>query len=68
MSLQQAEGWYLWDKLMVMRRQALRRTVASVPRRDRLASILLVFLTGIRLPGTPAFGQSIGESVFPMNL
>jgi hypothetical protein len=41
---------------MSMRRQARIRTVVSVPRRVRLASILVMLLTGILLLGTSAFG------------
>jgi hypothetical protein len=62
MNIQQAEGWTLWEKSIIMRRQALRRAVASVPRRARLASILVMLLTGTWLLGTPAFGGSIGET------
>jgi hypothetical protein len=62
MNIQQAEGWTLWEKSIIMHRQALRRAVASVPRRARLASILVMLLTGTWLLGTPAFGGSIGET------
>jgi hypothetical protein len=48
MSIQQGEGWYLWEKSMVMHRQALRRTVTSMPRRDRLASMLGVHTTFVQ--------------------
>src|SRR5688572_15222233 len=61
MSIQQAESRNLWDKSMVMPRQALRRTVASGPRRDRLASILVLLLTATGLLVTPTFGDSREE-------
>ena len=61
MSIQQAEGWYLWEKLMVTPRQALKRTVESVPRRDRLASVLVLLLTATGLLVTPTFGGSCEE-------
>jgi hypothetical protein len=57
MSIQQAEGWHLWAKSRSMRRQALRRTTVSVPRRARLAGILVVLLTGTGLLDTSAFGD-----------
>jgi hypothetical protein len=53
------EGWHLWKKSMRMRRQALRRAVVSGPRRDCLASVLVVLLTGTLLLGTSAFGGVI---------
>jgi hypothetical protein len=59
-SIPQGEGENLWEKSMIMHRQALRRTIASVPRRARLASVLVVLLTGIGLLGTAAFGESAG--------
>jgi hypothetical protein len=61
MSIQQAEGWHLWKKSMVMPRQALRRTVVSVPRRARLASVLVLLLTATGLLVTPTFGDSHEE-------
>jgi hypothetical protein len=63
MSIQQAEGWHLWKKSIVMPRQALRHTVVSVLQRDHLASLLVVLLTGTGLLGTPAFGRSRDEIV-----
>lgn len=61
MSIQQGEGWHLWKKSMVMPRHALRRTVVSVPRRARLASVLVLLLTATGLLVTPIFGDSHEE-------
>jgi hypothetical protein len=61
MSIQQAEGRHLRERSIVMRRQALRRTVASVPRRDRLASILVLLLTATGWLVTPTFGDNREE-------
>jgi hypothetical protein len=47
MRIQQAEGRHLRERSIVMRRQALRRIVASIPRQDHLASILVLLLTGL---------------------
>jgi len=59
MSIQQAEGWHLWERLAVVCRQALRRTVASVPRRDHLViTVLAILLTGTGLMSTLAAGYS----------
>lgn len=57
MSLQQAEGWYLWAKSRSLRRQALRRTVVNV------LVILSLLLTGTGLLGTPAFGDNWKETM-----
>src|SRR5215475_10775059 len=58
MSIQQDEGWYLWENLMVMPRQVLRRAGASVPWRARFVSILVVLLAGTLLLDTSAFGEA----------
>ena len=55
MSLQQAEGWKLCEKSIVIRRQALRRTAVNV------LVILSLLLTGIGLLGTSAFGDNWKE-------
>ena len=59
MRIQQADGWPLSEKSMRMPRQALRRTVVSGPRRDRLAGVLVMLLAGTWLLGTSAFGGAI---------
>jgi hypothetical protein len=60
-NIQQAEGRHLRERSIVMRRQALRRTVASVPRRDRLASVLVLLLTATGVLVTPTFGDNREE-------
>jgi hypothetical protein len=59
--IQQAEDWNLRERSVVVCRQALRRTVASVPRRDRLVGILVLLLTATGLLVTPTFGDSREE-------
>jgi hypothetical protein len=61
--MQQGEDWHLWERSEVMCRQALRCTVASILRRNRLASLLVMLITGTWLLGTPAFGRSRDEIV-----
>jgi hypothetical protein len=63
MRIRQAEDWHLWEKSIGRCRQALRPTVVSVLRRARLASLLVLLLTGTGLLGTPAFGRSRDEIV-----
>jgi hypothetical protein len=66
MRIQQAEGGNLGKNSIVMRRQALKRTVVSLLWRDRLASILIVLLTETWLLGTPAFGDNWKEMMETM--
>jgi hypothetical protein len=62
MRIRQAGDWHLWERSVVVCRQALRRTVVGVLRRDRLASLLVVLLIGTVLLGTPTFGGSLEEA------